>query len=104
LVGELIFADWDRERLRAWLESGVEDGGTGMLFVAVRRSLSRIANDAELLARRAQSGIWVDLENQWPFGREGSNPSRGANNLYEKGRFYPFFYPNSPYFGRVFLG
>jgi len=38
----------------AWLESGVEDGGTGMLFVAVRRGLNGIANDAGLLARVAR--------------------------------------------------
>jgi hypothetical protein len=40
----------DRERLRAWFESGVEDDGTRMLFVAVRRSLDRIAGDMDLLA------------------------------------------------------
>ena len=28
---------------RAWLKSGVEDGVAGMLFVGVRRDLSRIA-------------------------------------------------------------
>ena len=39
---------------RAWLESGVEDDGTKMLFVAVRRSLSRIAVDAGLLAEVAR--------------------------------------------------
>ena len=35
-----LFTDRDRERLRAWLESGVEDDGTRMIFVAIRRSLS----------------------------------------------------------------
>jgi len=34
----------NREKLGAWLESGVEDGGTGMLFVAVR-NLNGIAED-----------------------------------------------------------
>lgn len=51
MVGELIFADLDRERLRAWLGSGAKDDGTRMLFVAVRRSLSRIAVDVGLLAK-----------------------------------------------------
>ena len=49
-----LFTDRDRERIRAWLESGVEDDGTGMLFVAVRRSLNRIAGDVGLLARVAR--------------------------------------------------
>ena len=31
-----LFTDRDRERLRAWLESGVEDDGTRMIFVGVR--------------------------------------------------------------------
>jgi hypothetical protein len=52
----------DRERLRAWLESGVEDDGTRMLFVAVRRNLNRISGDVGLLAmvaRRLQAeGSW----------------------------------------------
>ena len=38
-----LFSDRDRERLRAWLESGAEDDGTRTLFVAVRRNLNRIA-------------------------------------------------------------
>ena len=49
-----IFTDQDRERLRAWLESGVEDNGTRMLFVAVRRNLNRISGDVGLLARVAR--------------------------------------------------
>jgi hypothetical protein len=44
---------YERGRLRAWLESGVEDDGTGMLFVAVRRSHNRISGDVGLLARVA---------------------------------------------------
>ena len=44
----------DRERLRAWLESGGEDNGTRMLFVGVRRSMDRIANDVELLVAVAR--------------------------------------------------
>ena len=44
-----LFTDRDRERLRLWLKSGVEDDGTRMLFVGVRRSMDRIANDVELL-------------------------------------------------------
>jgi len=43
----------NREKLGAWLESGVEDGGTGMLFVAVR-NLNGIAEDVGLLARVAR--------------------------------------------------
>jgi hypothetical protein len=65
LVGELIFADWDRERLRAWLESGVEDDGTRMLFVAVRRNLNRITADVGLLARVARR---LQAEGRW-YGR-----------------------------------
>ena len=52
-----LFTDRDRERLRAWLESGVEDDGTRMLFVSVRRNLNRITGDVGLLvavARRLQ--------------------------------------------------
>jgi len=44
--------------LRGWLESGVEDDGTRMVFVSVRRSLSRITNDVGLLVavvRRLQA-------------------------------------------------
>ena len=52
----------DRERLRAWLESGVEDDGTRMLFVAVRRSLDRITNDVGLLARVARR---LQAEGRW---------------------------------------
>ena len=58
-----LFTDRDRERLRAWLESGVEDDGTRMLFVAVRRNLNRISGDVGLLvevARRLQAeGRWM---------------------------------------------
>jgi len=45
-------------RLRAWLESGVEDDGTEMLFAGVRRSLGGIAADVGLMvdvARRLRS-------------------------------------------------
>jgi hypothetical protein len=41
-------------RLRTWLESEVEDAGTRMLFVGVRRSLNRIAADVGLLAEVAR--------------------------------------------------
>ena len=58
-----LFTDRDRERLRAWLESGAEDDGTRMLFVSVRRSLRRITGDIALLvavARRLQKeGRWM---------------------------------------------
>ncbi len=58
-----LFTDRDRERLRAWLESGVEDDGTRMLFVSVRRNLDRIVGDVGLLAgvaRRLQAeGRWA---------------------------------------------
>ena len=58
-----LFTDRDRERLRAWLESGAEDDGTRMLFVSVRRNLNRITGDVELLvavARRLQrEGRWM---------------------------------------------
>lgn len=37
------------ERLRLWLESGVEDDGMGMLFAGVRRRLSGITVDIGLL-------------------------------------------------------
>jgi len=42
------------ERLRVCLESGVEDGGTRMLFAGVRRSLGRIAADIGLMAEVAR--------------------------------------------------
>ena len=48
------FTDRDRDRLRARLESGVEDDGTRMIFVGVRRSMDRIANDVELLVAVAR--------------------------------------------------
>jgi hypothetical protein len=58
-----LFTDRDRVRLRAWLESGVEDDGTRMVFVSVRRNLNRITNDVGLLvavARRLQAeGRWM---------------------------------------------
>ena len=58
-----LFTVRDRGRLRAWLESGVEDDGTRMLFVSVRRNLNRITGDVELLvavARRLQAkGRWM---------------------------------------------
>jgi hypothetical protein len=58
-----LFTDRDRVRLRAWLESGVEDDGMRMVFVSVRRSLNRITNDVGLLAavaRRLQAeGRWM---------------------------------------------
>ena len=49
-----LFTDRDRERLRAWLESGVEDDGTRMVFVSVRRSLARITGDVALLVEVAR--------------------------------------------------
>jgi hypothetical protein len=49
-----IFTDRDRVRLRSWLKSGVEDDGTRMLFVGVRKSLSRIAGDVRLMAEVAR--------------------------------------------------
>ena len=52
----------ERDRLREWLESGVEDGGTGMLFVAVRRSLNGIVDDAGLLTRVARR---LQAEGRW---------------------------------------
>ena len=58
-----LFTDRDRERLKAWLESGVEDDGTRMIFVLVRRNLNRIKGDVGLLgavARRLQrEGRWM---------------------------------------------
>jgi len=49
-----LFTDRDRERLRAWLESGVEDDGTRMVFVSVRRNLGRITGDVGLLVAVAR--------------------------------------------------
>ncbi len=49
-----LFTDRDRERLRLWLESGVEDDGTRIIFVVVRRSMDRIAGDVELLVAVAR--------------------------------------------------
>ena len=49
-----LFTDRDRERLRAWLESGVEDDGTRMVFVSVRRCLARISGDVALLVEVAR--------------------------------------------------
>ena len=58
-----LFTDRDRERLRAWLESGEEDDGTRMIFVGVRRNLNRIAGDVGLLAavarRLQEEGRWM---------------------------------------------
>ena len=58
-----LFTDRDRERLGAWLESGVEDDGTRMLFVSVRRNLNRITGDVGLLAavarRLQEEGRWM---------------------------------------------
>ena len=58
-----LFTDRDRERLRAWLESGEEDDGTRMIFVGVRRNLNRITGDIGILAavaRRLQKeGRWM---------------------------------------------
>ena len=58
-----LFTGRDRERLRAWLESGAEDDGTRMVFVSVRRNLNRITGDVGLLAavvRRLQAeGRWM---------------------------------------------
>ena len=45
-----------------WLESGAEDDGTRMLFVGVRRNLSRIAGDVGLLARVARR---LQAEGRW---------------------------------------
>jgi len=57
-----IFTDRDRERLRAWLESGEEDDGTRVLFVSVRRNLNRISGDVDLLARVARG---LQAEGRW---------------------------------------
>ena len=57
-----VFTDRDRERLRAWLESGVENDGTRMLFVAVRRNLNRISGDVGLLVRVARR---LQAEGRW---------------------------------------
>ncbi len=58
-----LFTDRDRERLGAWLVSGVEDDGTRMIFVSVRRSMDRIVCDVELLAavarRLREEGWWM---------------------------------------------
>ena len=63
VVGLRGYLFTDRERLRAWLESGAEDDGTRMLFVSVRRNLNRITGDVGLLvavARRLQrEGRWM---------------------------------------------
>ena len=40
----------------------MEDGGTGMLFVAVRRNLNRITHDVGLLARVARG---LQAEGRW---------------------------------------
>lgn len=60
-----IFTDRDRERLRAWLESGVEDDGTRMIFVGIRRSLNRISGDVGLLVEVARG---LQAEGRW-YGR-----------------------------------
>ncbi len=58
-----LFTDRDRERLRGWLVSGVEDDGTRMIFVSVRRNMDRIVGDVELLAavarRLREEGRWM---------------------------------------------
>ena len=62
-----LFTDRDRERLRAWLESGAEDDGTRMIFVSVRRNLVRITGDVELLvavARRLLIRCWAMLRDE----------------------------------------
>ncbi len=57
-----LFTDRDRERLRAWLESGEEDDGTRMVFVSVRRNLNRITGDVGLLAAVARR---LQKEGRW---------------------------------------
>ena len=58
-----LFTDRDRERLRAWLESGVEDDGTRMLFFSVRRGQGRVTGDVGLLVavtrRLQEEGRWM---------------------------------------------
>lgn len=58
-----LFTDRDRERLGAWLESGVEDDGVRMIFVSVRRNIIRITDDVGLLAavarRLQEEGRWM---------------------------------------------
>jgi len=76
----------DRERLRAWLESSVEDDGARMLFVAVRRNLNRIAVDARLLADVAQI---LQAEGRWE-GRARLSGRLGAlaREIEEKARLH----------------
>ncbi len=50
------------ERLGAWSESGVEDDGTRMVFVSVRRNLNRITGDVGLLAAVARR---LQKEDRW---------------------------------------
>ncbi len=43
-----IFTENERRRLKAWLESDVEDNQTKKLFTGVRRGLTPIKRDMEL--------------------------------------------------------
>ena len=57
-----IFTDVERKRLKSWLEEGVEDDATRMIFVAVRRDINRIRLDVELLSKVAQE---LRTEGRW---------------------------------------
>ncbi len=59
-----LFTDRDWERLRLWLESGVENDGARMPFMGVRRSMDRIVGDVELLvavARRLRASFFMAM-------------------------------------------
>ena len=49
-----IFTDVERRRLRAWLEGGDEDQSVVKIFVEIRRNLTPMKKDVEILSQVIQ--------------------------------------------------
>jgi hypothetical protein len=76
-----IFTECERRRLKAWLETGVEDNQTQKLFTMVRRGLNPIRRDVELLsgvaARLRKQGRLMGIVRQ---PEESHSPSRSEES------------------------
>ena len=46
-----IFTESERKRLEAWIESGIEDDTTRMIFVSMRRDFQGLLADIELMGK-----------------------------------------------------